>query len=128
MLPFRTRVITTKSKSGTIYHIPQCIDCQNGKQQMVKHRRVRGITDFYDPGYADSFPYEAWGKMLDACDNKCAICGKQARMSIDHILPASKGGGINIENLQPLCGSCNSRKGNRTNENKKQSSSRASKN
>lgn len=37
-------------------------------------------------------------------------------MTIDHIVPKSKGGKNNIENLQPCCHECNSKKGCKDNE------------
>jgi 5-methylcytosine-specific restriction endonuclease McrA len=47
----------------------------------------------------------------------CQICGKELTkdtVTIDHIVPISKGGTNAIENLQPLCERCNSKKGNRS--------------
>jgi hypothetical protein len=44
---------------------------------------------------------------------KCKRCGKKRKLAIDHIFPLSLGGSNNLENLQLLCGSCNSSKGAR---------------
>jgi 5-methylcytosine-specific restriction endonuclease McrA len=44
----------------------------------------------------------------------CQICDKELSKetaTVDHIVPVSQGGTNVIENLQPLCRSCNSRKG-----------------
>ena len=34
-------------------------------------------------------------------------------MTVDHIIPQSKGGGDHFDNLQLLCGACNSIKGDK---------------
>jgi 5-methylcytosine-specific restriction endonuclease McrA len=42
---------------------------------------------------------------------KCAICGAPGRMTIDHIRPLALGGGHTANNIQFLCGPCNTSKG-----------------
>ena len=43
----------------------------------------------------------------------CQQCGRRQFLTIDHIYPESKGGDIELSNLQTLCRSCNSSKGNK---------------
>jgi 5-methylcytosine-specific restriction endonuclease McrA len=48
---------------------------------------------------------------------RCQYCGEHAskrELTIDHVLPRSKGGGTTWENVVSACGPCNRRKGNRT--------------
>jgi hypothetical protein len=43
--------------------------------------------------------------------NKCAACGAVKNLTVDHIIPVLHGGTDDLENLQALCGPCNSKKG-----------------
>ena len=48
---------------------------------------------------------------------RCQYCGKKGGdfdLTVDHIVPASKGGPTSPENLVASCRPCNQRKGNRT--------------
>lgn len=48
-------------------------------------------------------------------DHKCQYCGKKSlELTIDHIIPRSRGGADTWENLTTACIRCNNRKGNRT--------------
>lgn len=39
--------------------------------------------------------------------------GKETMITVDHIIPKSRGGGDELANLQPMCFPCNTRKGNK---------------
>jgi 5-methylcytosine-specific restriction endonuclease McrA len=45
--------------------------------------------------------------------NRCAYCGSEERLTIDHVIPLARGGSHWPSNLRPACLSCNSRKGAR---------------
>ena len=46
--------------------------------------------------------------------NTCQYCGARDNLTIDHVLPKSRGGRDSWENLVAACVSCNNRKGDRT--------------
>ncbi len=54
---------------------------------------------------------DEWSAMLVACAHKCVRCGSDEPLTKDHIIPVYQGGSDSIDNLQPLCRSCNSAKG-----------------
>ncbi len=53
---------------------------------------------------------------LKSCGNRCACCGTKLNLktlTVEHVVPISKGGENVSSNLIALCKSCNSAKGNR---------------
>lgn len=58
-------------------------------------------------GSEGTFTFDEWRALCEKYDNRCLCCGKQVRLTPDHVRPLSKGGTNTIENLQPLCKSCN---------------------
>src|SRR3990167_7445241 len=54
-----------------------------------------------------------WALKLKQYQYKCVYCESDENIEMDHIIPLSKGGDHNINNIQPLCRSCNAKKGNK---------------
>lgn len=53
-----------------------------------------------------------WEDLCNKYGNRCLCCGRDdLKLTIDHVVPVKLGGRNVIDNIQPLCGSCNSRKG-----------------
>mgnify|MGYP001793998320 CR=1 FL=1 len=46
-------------------------------------------------------------------NHTCQYCGSKKRLTLDHVLPRSKGGLHTWENVTTACAPCNSRKGDR---------------
>ncbi|RLP68380.1 HNH endonuclease [Mycetocola reblochoni] len=42
---------------------------------------------------------------------RCRYCGDDEQLTVDHVVAWSRGGSDELDNLQTLCLSCNSRKG-----------------
>jgi hypothetical protein len=48
-----------------------------------------------------------WQFLLKLSGNKCLRCGAGTNLTRDHIVPLTKGGSDDLDNIQPLCLSCN---------------------
>lgn len=63
------------------------------------------------------FSQDEWRALKARCHYTCLCCGRREPeivLTADHVVPLSCGGANDIMNIQPLCKSCNSRKGART--------------
>ena len=57
--------------------------------------------------------HRLYGRQEGIC-NGCKVLFPFRNMTVDHIVPVSRGGSDSLDNLQLLCGACNSMKGQRS--------------
>ncbi|XP_039797997.1 uncharacterized protein LOC120663032 [Panicum virgatum] len=89
---------TVSSPSGSFYipavlRVPQLL-------QVVKRRRVKQSLSRKNILFRDEFT--------------CQYCSSRDNLTIDHVIPISRGGKWEWENLVTACSRCNSRKGQKT--------------
>ena len=63
--------------------------------------------------YGDFLPHE-WDEIKNRYGRECLACGQrepEIKLEPDHIQALAKGGAHKADNIQPLCRSCNARKG-----------------
>ena len=63
-------------------------------------------------GVAGDFTVYEWISLCERYEYRCLSCGREdVKLTVDHVIPFTKGGGNSVGNVQPLCRSCNSSKG-----------------
>lgn len=107
-IPKRRRQIhcSTKCFAHSYYYV----------RDIEKRRLYSRIREAQDRGAEGKYTVEEWKALKNSHDNTCLHCRRKEpdiKLTIDHIIPISKGGSNYISNLQPLCSSCNSKKGAR---------------
>lgn len=93
---YRKKVLSTHKKWAKTERGKDIIRRSNEK-------RRRSLKDIYDISEKD---------IKRLYRSNCIIC-ENPKITIDHIIPISRGGRHSIGNLQPLCRSCNSSKGSK---------------
>jgi len=76
------------------------------KRKYQAVRRVRKLGN----GVYQILPKEINRLLLSPCTH----CGLRENITLDHIIPISRGGRHSVGNLQPLCKPCNSSKNSKT--------------
>lgn len=61
-------------------------------------------------GIGGKYTAKEWQSLCKSYDYRCLACGEEKPLTVDHVLPISLGGTNTIDNIQPLCRSCNARK------------------
>lgn len=84
---------------------------EHAKAKMREYRRRRRAAK---AGQIEHYTAAQWRALCATYGGQCLRCGKIGKLEPDHVIPLSKGGHDTIENIQPLCPSCNKRKHTKT--------------
>jgi len=94
-----------------VYHRNYC----KNHPDVISHLKARRYAR--EKGAVGNHTLKEWNDLKESYGNVCAYCKRNIKLSKDHIIPLSKGGTDYIENIQPLCHNCNSKKHNHIHEN-----------
>ena len=72
--------------------------------------RIRRRTLMKYAGIAATLTTSEWQHILSLYQNRCAYCGSNDRLTMDHYIPLASGGTHTKENVVPACLDCNRRK------------------
>jgi 5-methylcytosine-specific restriction endonuclease McrA len=89
----------------------------NAKKQSIKNRatykRNLAIRLWREATADGEYTIEEWLALIAQHGYACVACKERKPLTADHVVPLSQGGANTIDNIQPLCRSCNSAKGNK---------------
>lgn len=90
----------------------------DGRSSNKEYQQFRSRMKMHRRRHAEgSHAFGQWYALKLAYRFTCPCCLRmepEIKLTIDHILPIISGGNNNIENVQPLCGKCNSSKHTKT--------------
>ncbi len=83
------------------------------KVQLEKRRSYKHKVSFMPHERIEILERDNWKCQICGCLVHDEIINDELKANIDHIIPISKGGNSEINNLQVLCRTCNLSKSNR---------------
>ena len=84
------------------------------KAQFISDKVIR-LLEYIRIPFARIMSHKPSRNLIHKRDNHtCQYCGAKENLTIDHIIPQSRGGIDSWGNLVSCCTSCNAKKGNRT--------------
>jgi 5-methylcytosine-specific restriction endonuclease McrA len=95
-------------------HREQSRRWRSNNPDKVKMQRYKRWAAEHNP-LVSTLTKEQWDSQLKFFNNKCAYCGNEmTKVTLDHIIPLSKGGEHSVVNVVPCCPTCNFRKGTKS--------------
>ena len=105
----RAVVLLLKEKAEVIERSDWLL--HSATQTMSRPMVIRLVTYVHIP--RDTHRRKITRRAVFARDNwTCQYCGARSNLTVDHVVPRSKGGSSNWENIVASCAPCNRRKGN----------------
>lgn len=105
----RAVVLLLKEKAEVIEHADSTL--HSATQSMTRPMVIRLVTYVRVP--RDTHRRKITRRAVFARDNwTCQYCGSRGNLTVDHVIPRSKGGGSTWDNIVASCAPCNRRKGN----------------
>lgn len=91
-------------------------DVKRWKQKNPEKVRTQAVIDGHrrrarKRASDGSFSRQEWLELCGYYGNVCLCCGHDGPLTVDHVVPLSKGGTNDITNIQPICFNCNNKKG-----------------
>lgn len=107
----RGLILVLKGKSEVLKYTDQVLHCSDGSEIPIPLviRLIKVIRMIYK----NRVPYSK-RNILVRDNYRCAYCGSTHELTIDHMIPTSRGGKSTFENCVTSCRSCNNRKNDKT--------------
>ena len=107
----RAVVLLLKDKAEVIEHAE--LSLHSATQTMHRPVVIRLVSYVRIP--RDTHRRKITRRAVFARDHwTCQYCGSRSNLTVDHVIPRSKGGNSSWENIVASCAPCNRRKGDRT--------------
>lgn len=84
------------------------------KQKSIAYHnyKARKANQTDPPGW--ELTKDFWDALVQKYDNRCCYCRQETKLTIEHVVPLSRGGKHSANNIAPACGSCNYSKSDKT--------------
>jgi 5-methylcytosine-specific restriction endonuclease McrA len=77
-------------------------------------RQKRRVAKYANTPINEMLTSAEWLQILVDANGHCAYCGKEAKLTMEHVIPLTRGGKHSKDNIVAVCGHCNSSKNART--------------